>query len=443
MATVYGTNNSETLNSLDGVTNGADTIYGYGGNDSIFGWGGNDIIVGGSGADDINGGAGSDYSSYNDSTAGVTVNLSNGTGFGGYAEGDALTSIENVTGSWYDDFLIGNDSNNVLAGLGGHDTLKGGGGADTLYGDSGNDTLKGGGGADTLNGGSGVDTASYFDSSAGVFVSLYNDVAAFGDAEGDELNQIENLTGSAYHDDLWGSDGVNVLSGGGGDDSLKGYGGADTLNGGDGDDYLNGMTGNDSMNGGNGADTFIVDSSGDTVIDTSAGTFDIVRTSANYALGANADIESLRTTDDAGFGSIDLTGNASSQEIRGNAGNNMLAGGLGNDILTGLIGEDAFIFNTALGAGNVDAITDYSVAQDQIRLDNATFTNLFATEGNWLTADEFRIGAAAADANDRIVYNSATGALFYDADGSGAGAAVQFASLTTGLALTSNEFFIV
>jgi Ca2+-binding RTX toxin-like protein len=346
MATVYGTNNSETLNSLDGVTNGADTIYGYGGNDSIFGWGGNDIIVGGSGADDINGGAGSDYSSYNDSTAGVTVNLSNGTGFGGYAEGDALTSIENVTGSWYDDFLIGNDSNNVLAGLGGHDTLKGGGGADTL-------------------------------------------------------------------------------------------------NGGDGDDYLNGMTGNDSMNGGNGADTFIVDSSSDTVIDTSSGTFDIVMSSANYALGANADIESLRTTDDAGFGSIDLTGNASSQEIRGNAGNNMIAGGLGNDILTGLFGEDAFIFNTALGAGNVDSITDYSVAQDQIRLDNATFTNLFATEGNWLTADEFRIGAAAADANDRIVYNSATGALFYDADGSGAGAAVQFATLTTGLALTSNEFFIV
>ena len=276
-----------------------------------------------------------------------------------------------------------------------------------------------------------------------MFISLYNDVAAYGDAEGDELNSIENVTGSAHDDDLWGSDGVNVLRGNDGDDTLKGFGGADSLYGGDGDDWLDGMTGNDYMNGGDGADTFIVDSAADIVVDASAGTFDVVRASTSYALAAGADIEVLRTTNEAGLGSIDLTGNDSSQEIRGNAGNNNLTGGGGNDILTGFAGEDAFIFNSTLGAGNVDIITDYSVAQDQIRLDNATFTNLFATEGNWLTADEFTIGAAAADANDRIIYNSATGALFYDADGSGAGAAVQFATLTTGLALTANEFYIV
>ena len=86
----------------------------------------------------------------------------------------------------------------MLTGLEGNDILKGGGGADTLYGDSGNDTLKGGGGADTLNGGSGIDTADYFDSSAGVVVSLITDTAGDGDAEGDELNSIENVTGSAY-----------------------------------------------------------------------------------------------------------------------------------------------------------------------------------------------------------------------------------------------------
>ena len=234
-----------------------------------------------------------------------------------------------------------------------------------------------------------------------------------------------------------------MLSGYIGDDTLKGFGGDDTIYGGDGDDWIDGMTGNDTMNGGNGADTFIVDSASDIVIDASSGTFDEVWTTASYTLADGADIELLRTTNDAGFGSIDLTGNASSQEVRGNAGNNMLAGGLGTDILVGLGGEDAFIFNTTLGASNVDTISDYTVSEDQIRLDNGTFTNLFATEGNWLTAGEFHIGAAAADANDRIIYDSMTGALYYDADGSGAGTAVQFATLDTGLALTANEFYIV
>ena len=461
MANVYGTGNSETLNALDGVTNGADTIFGFGGNDTIFGLGGNDLIKGGGGADMINGGSGTDTANYSDSNEGVVVSLVSGEGFGGTAEGDTLTSIENLTGSAYADFLVGNDGNNVLTGLEGNDTLKGGGGADTLYGDSGNDTLKGGGGADTLNGGSGVDTASYSESSAGVFVSLYHDVADYGDATGDELNSIENVTGSAFGDDLWGNDGVNVLRGNAGDDSMKGFGGNDTLYGGaddddlygmdgadtlygeNGNDVLNGGAGNDDMSGGSGSDTFYVDSAGDTVVDSSGGTFEIVYTSTSYALADGVDIELFRTTDQAGLGSIDLTGNNSSQEIMGNAGSNMIAGGGGNDLLWGFGGEDAFIFNAALGASNVDIITDYAVADDQIRLENAIFTNLFASEGNWLTADEFTIGAAAADANDRIIYNSATGALLYDADGSGAGAAVQFATMTGGLALTSDEFFIV
>src|SRR5262245_53482796 len=218
MANVFGTNNSETLDLFDGVTNSADTIFGFGGNDSIFGLGGNDLIIGGAGADSINGGSGTDTSSYSDSSEGVTVNLSNGTGFGGTAEGDTLTSIENLTGSAHNDFLIGNDGNNVLTGLGGDDILKGGGGADTLFGDAGSDTLKGGGGADTLNGGSGIDTADYFDSGAGVFISLITDTAAWGDAEGDDLNSIENVSGSAYADQLWGNDAVNVLQGRDGND---------------------------------------------------------------------------------------------------------------------------------------------------------------------------------------------------------------------------------
>jgi hypothetical protein len=87
----------------------------------------------------------------------------------------------------------------------------GGGGDDALYGDfnspvDGDDTVTGGSGADTLDGGGGNDTSSYVGPAAGVLVSLYHDLAGGGDAEGDELNNIENITGSSHHDDLWGDD---------------------------------------------------------------------------------------------------------------------------------------------------------------------------------------------------------------------------------------------
>src|SRR5688500_1004929 len=109
MANIYGTDGAETINAFDGVTNNADTIFGFGGNDSIFGLGGNDEIKGGGGADAINGGSGTDTANYSDSAEGVVVSLISNEGFGGTAEGDTLTSIENLTGSSHDDFLVGND----------------------------------------------------------------------------------------------------------------------------------------------------------------------------------------------------------------------------------------------------------------------------------------------------------------------------------------------
>src|SRR5262245_37457819 len=124
MANVFGTDSAEILNADDGVTNSADTIFGFGGNDAIFGLGGNDLILGGSGTDAIVGGSGTDTSSYTDSAEGVVVSLESGEGFGGTAEGDTLTSIENLTGSTHDDFLTGNAGNNVLTGLEDNDTLK-------------------------------------------------------------------------------------------------------------------------------------------------------------------------------------------------------------------------------------------------------------------------------------------------------------------------------
>ncbi len=114
-------------------------------------------------------------------------------------------------------------------------------------------------------------------------------------------------------------------------------------------------------------------------------------------------------------------------------------GGLGADTLQGGTGADSYVFSTTLGGGNVDAINGFNVADDTIVLNNAVFAGLSV---GTLAASAFVVGAAAADASDRIIYNSATGALYFDADGNGAGAAVQFATLAAGLALTNNDFLV-
>ena len=194
MSTVYGHDYAETLDAADGVTNNDDWIYGYGGVDTIFGLGGNDNLVGGAGADRLDGGTGNDTAQYSDFDVGVFVSLVTGRGFNGTAEGDTLVSIENVLGSAHADLLIGNDESNVLIGISGNDSLKGGGG---------DDLLAGGAGADTLDGGMGIDTADYSDLPVGVQISLIHDVAASGSAEGDKLDNIENLGGSAFDDQLW------------------------------------------------------------------------------------------------------------------------------------------------------------------------------------------------------------------------------------------------
>jgi Ca2+-binding RTX toxin-like protein len=201
---INGTSYSDTLDAADGVTLGNDIIYGYDGNDTIFGLAGddmiygqddNDTIIGGFGADAIYGGYGTDTASYVDSHAGVVVSLASGTGSGGTAQGDTLDSIEYLTGSSYDDTLVGDDLHNALAGAEGADHLKGGGGDDSLYGQAGDDMLKGGGGEDILVGFTGVDTAAYNQSSAGVNVYLATGSGFGGDDEGDLLYDVENLIG--------------------------------------------------------------------------------------------------------------------------------------------------------------------------------------------------------------------------------------------------------
>ena len=97
-------------------------------------------------------------------------------------------------------------------------------------------------------------------------------------------------------------------------------------------------------------------------------------------------------------------------------------------MLTGGDGKDVFIFNTAI-TNNVDTILDFVTGTDKIQLSKSVFTSLGATGS--LTANLFSSGTTAQEADDRISYNSTTGALYYDADGNGAGVAVQIAILGT------------
>ncbi len=213
--------------------NDGNTLKGFGGNDSLRGEGGDDYLEGGTGADALNAGAGSgDWAGYRDNVAGnININLTTHTASGGDAQGDTLFFVENLEGSLVlRDILVGDVFNNVLASHGGNDSLRG---------EAGNDFLDGGDGADSLNGGAGIDTVGYDYSTAGVTVDLSAALqGGEGQAAGDSLFFIENITGSAFDDSLTG----NIFS-----NRLVGGAGADTLNGALGSDYLT---------GGLGADTF-------------------------------------------------------------------------------------------------------------------------------------------------------------------------------------------
>jgi Ca2+-binding RTX toxin-like protein len=135
-------------------------------------------------------------------------------------------------------------------------------------------------------------------------------------------------------------------------------------------------------------------------------------------------------------------GVAGADTLLGGSGNDLLDGGLEADTLTGGGGEDTFRFSTALGNGNVDWIKDFNVADDLIQLDSLIFTAL--NDGALAVGAFFKSAAGvASDAGDRIIYDTDSGALNYDADGTGALAAVQFARVGTNLNLSANDFVVI
>ncbi len=389
---LIGSNHNDVLTG-DALGN---TLYGLGGIDGLYGGAGNDVLLGGTGGDTIHGGDGIDRAQYSQSAAGVTINLFLTTAqSGGDAEGDILTSIENVYGSIHADTISGNHGVNTLWGNGGDDTIHANNGNDTLYGQDGNDFLVGQGGADYIDGGAGTDMASFHGSGVGVTVNLATGVHTGGTAEGDTLVSIENLQGSAHGDTLTGDAGSNLLSGLASNDLLEGGAGADTLDGGSGNDTasyhgsssavsvnlatgatsggdaagdvlisierlygsafgdalagdtlangLYGRDGNDTLNGGAGADHL----DGGTGIDIARYDGSASGVTVNLATGVHSGGDAAG---DTLVGIEYLFGSAFNDTLTGDGLNNLLYGGLGNDTLVGGLGDDTLVGNAGADA---------------------------------------------------------------------------------------------
>ena len=370
-------------------------------------------------------------------------------GTGGDSSGEAVhAQIFDATvyvGDAAAETVIGGAFADTFSGLGGNDTLRGAAGNDKLSGGDGNDILSGGLGADYLSGGTGLDTASYAQATAAVKVNLADPSLNTGEARGDTFNSIEHLVGSAFNDTLDGNAGANSLSGLDGSDLLRGAAGNDTLQGGTGDDTLGGGDANDILSGGAGADYLSGGLGTDTASYAGAAAGVIVSLAApagNTGEAAGDTFNSVENLEGSGF-SDRLSGNSAANTISGLNGTDVIDGGAGSDALSGGTGKDFFVFSAVLGASNVDAIADFTAADDTIRLENAVFAALTSTGA--LSSAYFRATATgtAQDANDFIVYETDTGKLFYDADGNGAGAAIQFATLTGNPAISAADFQVI
>jgi serralysin len=283
--------------------------------------------------------------------------------------------------------------------------MKGLGGNDTYYVDNALDKV-----VEGIGGG----TADWVATSVSYTLATGVQVEKLGTTSSGATTAI-NLTGNEFAQSITGNAGANRLNGAGAADTMSGLGGNDT---------------------------YYVDNAGDRIVEGAGqGAADWVATSVSYTLAAGVQVEKLGTTSSGATSALSLAGNEFAQTIIGNAGANTISGKLGSDTLTGGAGADIFAFDTALNAlTNVDTITDFSAGIDRIRLENSVFLGL-AT--GVLDDEAFYTGTSATEPDDRIVYDAATGRLFYDPDGSDAGGAMQFATLTASLPLTYADFFVV
>jgi Ca2+-binding RTX toxin-like protein len=371
---------------------------------TLTGNGNSNRIDGGAGADAMAGGLGHD--TYVVDHAGDTVTEAANAG------ADTVQSVVTFT-------LGANVENLTLTGVG---VINGTGNAlaNGLAGNGNSNRLDGGAGADSMAGGLGHDTY--------VVDQALDNVTEATNAGSDAVissvtftlgSNIENLTLT----------GAGVINGTGNAlaNSLTGNGNSNRLDGG---------AGADTMTGGLGHDVYVVDNVGDKVTEAANAGADRVESSVSFTLGAN--VENLVLT---GAAAANGTGNALANALTGNGAANVLRGGAGNDIVSGGAGADSFQFDTPLGTANIDHIADFAHGTDRILLENAVFAGLAAGA---LPASAFATGTTATSASHRILYDAATGALRFDADGSSGGAAILFAILDTHPAsLAASDFVVI
>ena len=433
---INGTGNNEN-NTLTG-NNAANTLDGMDGTDTLIGGAGNDTYVVDSATDTIieaaNGGTDTVRSSVNFSLA-------------------SISNVENLTlldGEMIDGF--GNVARNTITGNSSDNLLEGDAGDDILIGGAGNDMLDGGTGADRMTGGTG-DDVYVVDNARDTVTEKVNEgtdtiETTLTSLSIAKLTAIENLTYTGLSNA-----------------TLVGNALSNILTGSTGNDRLDGGRGTDVMIGGFGDDTYIVDNATDSIQeDLNMGT-DSVQSSVTFTLFDN--VENLTLTGKAaingignnqnntisgntaantlggGQGDDTLDGGAGNDTLLGGDGDDVLIGGLGNDLLTGGSGTDKFRFDKALGKTNIDTIADFATGIDRIELDDAIFKKFI---GDSDLSDNFvsgSTGVKALDSNDHLIFNTDTGALFYDPDGSGRGAMLQFATLTGVSNVAYTDFWIV
>jgi Ca2+-binding RTX toxin-like protein len=421
LSSLTGTGNGLD-NVMKGSNNASDKLNGGSGDDSLSGGDGSDILNGGAGTDTLTGGQGNDTYVVDSLSDKIVEN-------GGYDHDTVQCAFSYVLGEGLENLVLtgrsalngtGNAAENVITGNAAANVLDGGTGADTLVGGGGNDRYI----LDTV--------VDYNQDLPGDQVVELADggIDTVETSVGYQMNDhVENaiLTGA---DDLWctGNGLANTITGNAGKNILYGNGGGDTLAGGAGDDIY---------------DYVFAD---DTIVERADGGVDWVYGIEDHVLAANVENVSLLY---GGGRDIDATGNGLANFVGGGEGDNVLDGGAGDDTLSGLrgtdvltggTGVDAFNFGISLGSG-VDTITDFNAANETVRL----FKNSFTALGDLgeLAAGAFHTGSTAQAADDRIIYNKTTGNIFYDADGSGSGAAVMFARVTAGTELTHANFEVI
>ncbi len=481
---IGGGQGQDLLLNIENVIGGtfADALTGDNGSNWLIAGQGDDTLLGGLGDDTLDGGEGANdtvrYSGSTGATVSLLLTTAQDTGYGK----DILIGIENLEGGSGADKLTGNDAANKLTGNSGSDTLEGGKGNDTLYGGGGNDwavftgkrsdyawtsttasdgtvttditdNVSGRDGADRLvnmrflrftngtetttddeivalkNGAPTGISLSVSSVRESVTVGSYIGSLSGTDPDGDTLTYtllpgsdprfkavgsflyldgVLDYETAASHQitvkavDAYGGEFVKTLtigvtnvvettgltrSGTAGDEELVGENGNDQIFGLGGNDRLFGLLGNDTLYGGDGNDVVV---------------------------GGNGKEPS---------------------------GNDKLYGNLGADQLYGGDGQDIFVFDTKLSKANIDTILDFKPADDTIYLSRAIFKK--AGKVGFLKKADFVVGSKIKDTSDHIVYQKTTGALFYDADGTGKIKPIQFATIEKNLHLTYKDFFIV